>query len=42
VPDQCPLHQSILKTQGPIPEIFVEITQLLAMLKNSVFLSQPF
>ena len=30
------------RTQGPIPEILVEIAQLLEMLKNSVFLSRPF
>ena len=41
-PHQCPSHQSILLTQGPIHEILAEIAQLLAMLKNSVFLSQPF
>jgi len=40
--NQCPLHQSILLTQGPIHEILAEIAQLLAMLKNSVFLSRPF
>ena len=38
----CPLHQSIPLTQEPIHEILVEIAQLLAMLKNSVFLSRPF
>ena len=36
-PHQCPSHQSILLTQGPIHEILAEIAQLLAMLKNSVF-----
>ena len=39
-PNQCPSHQSILLTQGPIHEILAEIAQLLAMLKNSVFLSR--
>ena len=36
-PHQCPSHQSILLTQGPIHEILAEIAQLLAKLKNSVF-----
>ena len=40
--NQCPLHQSILLSQGPIHEILAEIAQLLAKLKNSVFLSRPF
>ena len=31
-PNQCPSHQSILLTQGPIHEISVEIAQLLAKL----------
>ena len=40
--NQCPLHQSILLTQGPIHEMLAEIAQLLAELKNSIFLSRPF
>ena len=39
---QCPSHQSILLTQGPIHEILAEFAQLLTKLKNSVFLSRPF
>ncbi len=41
-PHQCPSHQSILLTQGPICEIFTKIFWELAILKNSVFLSRPF
>ena len=37
-PHQCPWHQSILVSQGPINEISAEIAQLLAMLKNYVML----
>ena len=29
-PNQCPLHQSILLTQGPIHKILAEIAQFLA------------
>ena len=32
-PHQCPLHHSILLSQGPIHEILADIAQLLAMLK---------
>ena len=39
---QCPSHQSILLTQGRIPEIFTKFFWELAILKNSGFLSQPF
>ena len=40
--NQCPLHQSILLTQGPIHEIFTKKFWELAILKNALFLSQPF
>ena len=41
-PYQCPLHQSILPTQGPIHEIFMKKYSELAELENEVFLSRPF
>ena len=41
-PHQCPLHQSILLTQGPICEIFAKIFWELAILKISLFLGRPF
>ena len=41
-PHQCPLHQPILLTQGPICESFAKIFWELAILKNVVFLSRPF
>ena len=34
---RCPLHQSILLTQGPINEIFAKIFRELAILKNGHF-----
>ena len=39
---QCPLHHSILLTQGPIWEIFAKKFWELAILKNELFLSRPF
>ena len=41
-PYQCPSHQSILLTQGPIHEIFMKKYLELAELKNEVFVSRPF
>ena len=41
-PHRCPLHQSILLTQGPIHKIFTKKYWELAILKNIVFLSRPF
>ena len=41
-PHQCPSHQPILLTQGPICESFAKIFWELAILKNVVFLSRPF
>ena len=41
-PHQCPSHQPILLTQGPICESFAKIFWELAILKNIVFLSRPF
>ena len=41
-PHWCPLHQFILLTQGPIPEIFMKKYWELTVLKNSVFLSRYF
>ena len=41
-PYQCPSHQSILLTQGPIHEIFMKKYWELAELENEVFLSRPF
>ena len=41
-PNQCPSHQSILLTQGPIHEIFIKKYRELAILKNDLFLSQTF
>ena len=38
-PHQCPLHQSILLTQGPIQEIFAKKFRELAILKNKLFLA---
>ena len=40
--NQCPLHQSILLTQGPIHEIFMKKYWELAELENEVFLRWPF
>ena len=40
--NQCPLHQSILLTQGPIHEIFIKKYWELAELENKLFLSRPF
>ena len=40
--NQCPLHQSILLTQGPIRKIFMKKYWELTILKNSLFLSQLF
>ena len=40
--DRCPLHHSILLTQGRIWEIFAKIFWELAILKNELFLSRPF
>ena len=39
---QCPSHQLILLTQGPIPEIFMKKYWELAELENYLFLSRPF
>ena len=39
---QCPSHQSILLTQGPIHEIFMKKYWELAELENEVFLRWPF
>ena len=36
-PDQCPLHQSILLTQGPICEILAKIAQLLVVVEKLSF-----
>jgi hypothetical protein len=36
-PHQCPLHQSILLTQGPIHEILAEIAQLLVVVEKLSF-----
>jgi hypothetical protein len=33
-PHQCPWHQSILPTQGPIDEILAEIAQLLVVVEK--------
>ena len=41
-PHQCPSHQPILLTQGPICESFAKFFWELAILKNIVFLSRPF
>ena len=41
-PNQCPSHQSILLTQGPIHENFMKKYWELAKLESEVFLSQPF
>ena len=40
--NQCPSHQSILLTQGPIHEIFMKKYWELAELENEVFLRWPF
>ena len=37
MPNQCPLHQSILLTQGPIHEILVVIAQLLGVVEKLSF-----
>ena len=39
---QCPLHHSILLTQGQIWEIFAKKFWELAILKSELFLSRPF
>ena len=39
---RCPLHHSILLTQGRIWEIFAKKFWELAILKNELFLSRPF
>ena len=39
---QCPLHQSILLTQGPIHENFIKKYWELAELENEIFLRRPF
>ena len=39
---QCPSHESILLTQGPIHEIFKKKIWKLAILKNALFFSRPF
>ena len=36
-PHQCPLHQSILLTQGPIHEILAVIAQLLGVVEKLSF-----
>ena len=41
-PNQCPSHQSILLTQGPIQEIFAKKFQELAILKNKLFFGGHF
>ena len=41
-PNQCPSHQSILLTQGPIQEIFVKKFRELAILKKQLFFWLPF
>ena len=41
-PNQCPSHQSILLTQGPIHENFMKKYWELAELENEVFLRRPF
>ena len=41
-PKQCPSHQSILLTQGPIHQIFTKKFWELTILKNALFLSRPF
>ncbi len=40
--DQCPLHQSILLTQGPIHEIFTKFFWELEILKFGHFEKRPF
>ena len=40
--NQCPLHRSILLTQGPIHEIFMKIYWELAELENEFFFSRQF
>jgi len=40
--NQCPSHQSILLTQGPIHENFMKKYRELAELENEVFLRRPF
>ena len=40
--NQCPSHQSILLTQGPIQEIFAKKFQELAILKNKLFFGGHF
>ena len=40
--NQCPSHQSILLTQGPIHENFMKKYWELAELENEVFLRRPF
>ena len=40
--NQCPLHQSILLTQGPIHENFMKKYWELAELENEFFLRRPF
>ena len=40
--NQCPLHQSILLTQGPIHEIIMKKYWELAELENEGFLRRPF
>ena len=42
VPHECPSHQSILLTQGPICKIFAKKLWELAILKISVFFSLQF
>ena len=41
-PRQCPSHQSILLTKGPIYEIFTKKYWELAELENELFFSRPF
>ena len=41
-PYQCPSHESILLTQGPIHENFMKKYWELAELENEVFLRRPF
>ena len=40
--NQCPSHQLILITQGPIHEIFTKIFSELTILKNYHFENRPF
>ena len=41
-PHQCPSHQFILLTQGPICEILAEIAQLLVVVENLSFFESAF